>query len=139
MLLVNISEEYISIINEFLFEKVNPYLIYIFGSSVKGIFREDSDIDIAVLSDEDISDYDLFMIAQELADVLKREVDLINLKNSSTVFKAQVVGNGQAIYCTDDTRRMYFEMYAFKDYAFLNEERAVILENIKKRGSVYGK
>ena len=34
---------------------------------------------------------------------------------------------------------MYFEMYALKDYAFLNEEREVILKNIKESGTVYGK
>lgn len=136
---MNISKDYIETIKKVLCERVNPYLIYIFGSSVKGIFRENSDIDIAFLSDEEISDYDLFILAQEIADLLKREVDLINLKNASTVFKAQIVGNGEVIYCIDDTRRMYFEMYAFKEYALLNEEREVILENIKRRGSVYGK
>lgn len=133
-----LSKEVIEKINEFLLEKVNPFIIYLFGSSVKGNFRDDSDIDIAFISDSKVSQYELFIISQELADILKREVDLINLNTSSTVFKAQIIGNGKVIYCNDDTRRMYFEMYAFKDYALLNEERAVILDSIKKRGSVYG-
>jgi len=29
-------------------------------------------------------------------------------------------------------------MHTFKEYALLNEERAFILENIKKRGNIYG-
>ena len=33
---------------------------------------------------------------------------------------------------------MYFEMQAFKDYAVLNEERNVILDSVKKRGTIYG-
>ncbi|WP_374048184.1 nucleotidyltransferase domain-containing protein [Clostridium sp. MB40-C1] len=123
---------------DFLINKINPYLMYLFGSSVKGNFREDSDIDIAFLSHEEYSDYEIFMIAQELADIMKREIDLVNLKKSSTVFKAQIVGTGKTIYCNDENKRMYFEMYAFKDYALLNEERAEILKGIKKRGSVYG-
>lgn len=134
-----LSDDNIKKINDFLIEKINPYLIYLFGSSVKGNFREDSDIDIAFLSDEEYSDYEIFMMAQELADIMKREVDLVNLKKSSTVFKAQIVGTGKTIYCSDENRRMYFEMYAFKDYALLNEERSEILESIKKRGTVYGK
>lgn len=134
-----LSEEDIKTIKDILIEKINPYLIYLFGSSVNGSLREDSDIDIAFLSDGEYSDYEIFMIAQELADIMKREVDLINLKKASTVFKAQVVGKGKTIYCKDDNRRMYFEMYAFKDYAILNEERAEILEGIKNRGNVYGK
>jgi hypothetical protein len=97
------------------------------------------DIDIAFLSDNQSSDYQIFLLAQEIADILHRDVDLINLMNSSTVFTAEVIGKGEVIYCTDDNRRMFFEMRAFKEYALLNEERQVILDNIKKRGSVYGK
>lgn len=125
-------------INKILTSRVKPYLIYLFGSSVTENFREDSDIDIAFLSDEAINDYEIFLLAQEIADMLRRDVDLINLSNSSTVFKAQVIGNGKVIYCSDDNRRMYFEMRAYKEYALLNEERQVILDNINKRGSVYG-
>lgn len=136
---MNIDNEYIEKIKKFLIEELSPFIIYVFGSSVDGIFREDSDIDIAFISDKKFSEYELFITAQELADILKREVDLINLENASTVFKAQVVGKGKVIYCNDDTRRMYFEMYAFKDYALLNEERAEILDGIRQRGSVYGK
>jgi predicted nucleotidyltransferase len=124
---------------EILIANFNPYLIYFFGSVLTDNFREDSDIDIAFLSDSKISDYDVFIIAQNIADIVNRDVDLINLKNSSTVFKAQVIGNGKVIFCNDNNRRMFFEMRSFKEYTLLNEERQVILDNIKKRGSVYGK
>lgn len=119
--------------------EVAPIIIYLFGSAARNELREDSDIDIAFLSDNNIDAYNVFMIAQKIADILKRDVDLINLKESSTVFKAQVVGHGKIIYCLDETKRMYFEMRAFKEYALLNEERQQILKSIKERGSVYGK
>lgn len=120
-------------------EEFNPIVIYLFGSAVRNELRKDSDIDIAFLTDNDIDTYECFMKAQELADIFKRDVDLINLNISSTVFKAQVVGTGKRIYCSDETKRMYFEMRALKSYAMLNEEREVILKKIKERGSVYGK
>jgi len=120
-------------------EEFNPIVIYLFGSAARNELRKDSDIDIAILTDNDIDPYECFMKAQELADVFKRDVDLINLNTSSTVFKAQVVGNGKKVYCSDETKRMYFEMRALKSYAILNEEREVILKKIKERGSVYGK
>jgi predicted nucleotidyltransferase len=123
---------------EVLKEEFNPIVVYLFGSAARNELREDSDIDIAFLTDNDIDPYICFMKAQELADIFKREVDLINLNTSSTVFKAQVVGTGKYIYCSDDNKRMYFEMRALKEYALLNEERQVILNNIKERGSVYG-
>ncbi|WP_376774529.1 type VII toxin-antitoxin system MntA family adenylyltransferase antitoxin [Clostridium thailandense] len=122
---------------DFLVKNINPYLIYLFGSSVNGNFREDSDIDIAFMSDKKITDYETFMLAQELADILKRDVDLINIKNASTVFKVQIIGKGESIYCSDNKRRMYFEMYALKDYALLNEEREIILKSIEQRGHIY--
>ena len=120
-------------------EEFNPIVIYLFGSAARNELRKDSDIDIAILTDNDIDPYECFMKAQELADVFKRDVDLINLNTSSTVFKAQVVGNGKKVYCSDETKRMYFEMRALKSYAILNEEREVILKKIKERGSIYGK
>ena len=124
---------------EILKEEFNPIVIYLFGSGAKNKLRDDSDIDIAFLTDKDVDPYECFMKAQELADIFKREVDLINLNTSSTVFKAQVIGTGKIIYCSDETKRMYFEMRAFKSYAMLNEEREVILKKIKERGTVYGK
>lgn len=130
---INVDE-----INKIIIDRVKPYLIYLFGSSVTENFRDDSDVDIAFLGDNIISEYETFLVGQKIADILKREVDLVNLNDSSTVFKAQVVGKGKVIYCTDDNRRMYFEMRAFKEYALLNEERQEILNNINKRGTIYG-
>jgi len=124
---------------EILKEEFNPIVIYLFGSGAKNKLRDDSDIDIAFLTDDEVDSYECFMKSQELADIFCREVDLINLNTSSTVFKAQVVGTGKIIYCRDETKRMYFEMRAFKAYAMLNEEREVILKKIKERGTVYGK
>jgi predicted nucleotidyltransferase len=124
---------------EILKEEFNPIVIYLFGSGAKNRLRDDSDIDIAILTDNEIDAYECFIKAQELADIFNREVDLINLNTSSTVFKAQVVGTGKIIYCRDETKRMYFEMRAFKSYAILNEEREVILKKIKERGTLSGK
>lgn len=123
---------------ELLKERLNPIIIYVFGSYANGELRADSDIDIAFLSDDDLSAYEIFIIAQEIADILDRDVDLIDLKQASTVFKAQVVGKGKIIFCSDENRKTIFQMMAFKEYAMLNEDRAVILESINKRGSVYG-
>ena len=73
-------------------------MIYIFGSAVRNEPREDSDIEIDFLANEKVTDYESFMLHKELADIFKREVDLINLKTASTVIKAQIIGNGRAIY-----------------------------------------
>ena len=64
---------------EVLKEEFNPIVIYLFGSGAKNRLRDDSDIDIAFLTDDEIDSYECFMKAQELADIFSREVDLINL------------------------------------------------------------
>lgn len=115
-----------------LLKDFNIISVYLFGSAAKNQLKPESDIDIAFLSFLDVDEYECFMKAQELAEIFKRDVDLIDLKKASTVFKAQIIGTSSLIYCNDDVKRAYFEMRALKEYALLNEERAEIIKNIQK-------
>lgn len=123
-------QEIKEVILDILKREISPWLVILFGSFVKGNFRKDSDIDIAYLSDKEISNVERFWISQEIADKLKRDVDLIDLKSASTVLRAQIVGTGEAIYCEDDHRKNLFFLRTLKEYALLNEERDVILKSI---------
>ncbi len=133
-----LDQEKINLINQLIVNKFKAYLIILFGSWARGTARADSDVDIGFLSDGICTSYDIFMAAQELAGLLGKEVDLIDLQGSSTVFQALVVGNGKVIYCTDENRKHVFQIRVLKEYALLNEERAEILEKVRERGSVYG-
>jgi uncharacterized protein len=135
----DLSEDQIETIKTYLLKKVEPYVIILFGSAAQERLRQDSDLDLAFLSDRRFSAYELFMVAQELADLMKRDVDLIDLNKASTVLKAQIVGTGKVLLNRDDYRRMVFQMDTLKEYASLNEERQLILENFKKRGLSYAK
>lgn len=121
-----------------LLKEFNIISVYLFGSANRNELKPESDIDIAFLSFSDIDEYTCFMKAQELAEIFKRDVDLIDLNKASTVFKAQIIGTSSLIYCNDDVKRAYFEMRALKEYALLNEERAEIIKNIQKGDKVYG-
>ncbi|MBB6175703.1 putative nucleotidyltransferase [Anoxybacillus tengchongensis] len=131
------------IIVETLKDAVSPSVIYLFGSVATRHVRYDSDIDIAFLSDKRSSDkrsldhYERFMLAQQLAERLQRDVDLIDLKQASTVFQAQIVHSGKVIYCANEQKRAEYEWRVLKMYAKLNEEREEILRNIVESGSVY--
>ena len=92
-------------------EKLNPVLVYVFGSFARGELREDSDIDLAFLSDGEFTSYEIFMLAQEIAEIYNREVDLIDLKKASTVFKAQIVGTGDVIYCSDENIKIVMDLF----------------------------
>lgn len=112
-------------------DEINIGFAYIFGSCVKGNFRKESDIDIAIYGEEEFDDYTLFMKAQEIAVKLNRDIDLIDLKKVSTVFAVQIFSTGELIICNDINKKMEFEMNCLSQYAKLNEERAEIIKKYK--------
>lgn len=120
--------------------KAVPGLIalYQFGSQAKGTARPASDIDLAILSREPMPNLRRFELAQELATQLHRDVDLVDLRTASAVMKMQVLSTGTCLVSQDESARREFEMYAYSDYARLNEERHEIVKGITKRGLVYG-
>jgi predicted nucleotidyltransferase len=113
-------------------QELTPQLIYLFGSAAREELRPDSDVDLAFLSERSRGNYEVFLVAQQLADLLRREVDLIDLRNASTVLKAQIVAYGKNIYACDDNRRTDFEIMVLKEYALLNEERQVVIDRFVK-------
>jgi len=64
------------------------------------------------LADKKISDYKIFMAAQELANLVGKDFDLVNLENASTVFKAQVLGTGEIIYDQQPQKRKGLHFYS---------------------------
>ena len=125
-------------IQDVLIEYAGAYIIILFGSRRNDRARPDSDVDIAFLGDRTVGGYERFMIAQELARRLPLVVDLVVLVTASTVCRSKIITGGTVMYCSDERRRMEFFMKALKEYARLNEERAVILRAIERRGSIYG-
>jgi predicted nucleotidyltransferase len=112
--------------------------LYRFGSQAKGTARPDSDMDLAVLARDPIPAIRRFELAQNLAIQLHREVDLVDLRSASTVMRMQVISTGTCLDAPDEPARREFEMYAYSDYARLNEERRDILKRIAASGVVYG-
>lgn len=121
-----------------LLKSLSPYYIVLFGSRAAGKATDHSDIDLAFLSDEDFDEYEIFMTAQKLAEITGCEVDLIDLKKASAVFKTQIITRGKALIDADNIKTAEFRMRSLKEYALLNEERQCVLEKIMERGSVYG-
>ena len=134
---MKINQTQIDQIVNYLTTKISSYLIILFGSGIKGTMMQDSDIDIAFLTERRLTDYETFMAAQELADRLGKEIDLVNLEHASTVFKVQVIGTGKIIYDREPDRRIVFQMNSFKEYATLNEERQCIFDKLNESGSMY--
>jgi len=112
--------------------------IYSFGSWGTSAQKPDSDIDLAVLPATPMNHLRCWELAQSLASLVNRDVDLVDLLSASTVLRLQVVATGERLYSADDYIVELFEDTAFSSYARLNEERREILIDIRARGSVYG-
>ena len=116
----------------------DPIAIYLFGSRATDAVHETSDFDIAVLPTEPIPASLRWDIQQELAIILRSDVDLVDLRSASTVMRFQVVATGELLYSSDSTEVATFEMVTLSMYTRFNEERKEILEQVKREGRVYG-
>gem|GEM_PF-550668 len=130
----------IETMRDFLVEKVDPNFIVLFGSYATGDMHDKSDVDLAFYKvSHQLSAYDVFILAQELASLLNVEkVDLINLNEASTVFKMVILDSGKVIYAQDEKVLSDYETKALGMYFDLNVERKGIVQSIKESGRVYG-
>jgi uncharacterized protein len=112
-----------------LLDPLDPIAVYHFGSSASSIARVhmESDIDLGILGFKACDPYETFLAAQAAARLLKREVDLVDLRRCGTVMASQVVGTGRKLMIRDAREVAEFEMRVLADYARLNEERAPVL------------
>lgn len=110
--------------------------IYLFGSSITKFATAESDIDLAFLAKQKIDVALTWQTAQEIASMLKKDVDLIDLRQASTVMRWQVINNGKRIFVEDNRLIDEFENIVLSTYIRFNDERREILEEIQRRGSV---
>lgn len=120
-------------------KKLNCTAIILFGSYSRGDQREDSDVDIAIKSDKKISKQEIFDMTGELEQVLKKDVDLVNLDDISDSFRYEILMNGKVLYCNDNFKFDLYKLDMFREYLELSESRKIIVDNIKKGGTIYGK
>jgi len=132
------SDQHHDLVQTICTEMPEVLAIYLFGSRISGLQHAGSDIDLAILPKQKLSETKIWVLAQALAAKYSRDVDLVDLKQASTVMRIQVISKGERLYCADEQSCEMFEDFVFSDYAHLNEERAGILEDIALRGTVYG-
>ncbi len=113
--------------------------VYRFGSAGTGATHAESDLDVALLPPEPLPAMTRWNLEQDLSIALRRDVDLVDLRAASTVMRMQVVSTGTVLVESDRAARQAFEVHTYSAYALLNEERADILDDIRKRGRVYGR
>jgi predicted nucleotidyltransferase len=115
--------------------------IYLFGSYGTENQWPTSDVDIALLLPHAQAGREkhlnLSPCCLELESALRREVDLVNLRQVNTVFQKEVIAEGRLIFCADTRAQNEFEMLVISYYQKLNEERREILEAFFRTGRAY--
>lgn len=114
--------------------------IYLFGSCDTVYETQSSDIDVAILLPplraKLVTRSQLCEVRFDLEHVLKRDVDLINLRMVNVVFRHEIIKDARRIYCVHSCAADEFEMMTMSFYQKLNEERAEILDEIAETGRV---
>jgi predicted nucleotidyltransferase len=112
--------------------------IVLFGTFGTEYETAQSDLDIALLSKGKLDPVFLWNLAQEIAREVRRDVDLIDLCQASTVFRVHILASGQVLFCADEYEFGQFDTTSFSMYFHLQEMRKGILEDYEKRRLQHG-
>jgi predicted nucleotidyltransferase len=85
---------------------------WVFGSVARGVAREDSDLDVAVLLSPPAAAEDrrtLYDLAARLEQAAGRRVDLVILGDHDPIIAHRVLSEGRLVFCRDRERRIDFE------------------------------
>jgi hypothetical protein len=120
-------------INE-LVQKYGIKLLYVFGSYAKGSNNKNSDIDIAVLVNDNYKPmYKLYMIG-DLTSIFKRDdIDLVILNGANPVLRHQVIKYGKIIYEESLEEKVIFEAKVLSVYMDMEPFRRTQMEFINER------
>jgi predicted nucleotidyltransferase len=115
--------------------------IYLFGSWGTEEEWPTSDVDMAVLlPPQQAKMVDFWAwntLATGLGDIVHKTVDLLNVRQVSTVFQKEVVMADRRLFCADEYAADEFEMLTLSFYQKLNQERAEVLAEGLRSGRFY--
>jgi uncharacterized protein len=112
--------------------------VYVYGSYLTGTFSDASDLDLAFRAEARLDNVRRWQIQQQLAIQVGRDVDLLDLAVTSIVMQFEVITTGRRIYCADEDTTAACETLVYSRYLDFNETRRRIIEDIHRRGSIYG-
>jgi len=115
--------------------------IYLFGTYGTADEWPDSDVDIALLLPPDGAKREGHLALSNarvaLERLLGKDVDLINLRQVSTVFQKEITMAERRIFCADAYAADEFEMLVLSYYQKLSQERADVLAEGLRSGRFY--
>ncbi|MEI7840614.1 MAG: nucleotidyltransferase domain-containing protein [Methylococcaceae bacterium] len=115
----------------------NTLAIYVFGSRVKGNSNAESDLDLAVLVAGYADPLRLWEIASDLAEIAGCDVDLLDMRATSTVMQYQILQTGRRLWA-QELEAGLFECFVLSEKLDFDQARAGLLADIQQRGTIYG-
>jgi predicted nucleotidyltransferase len=115
-----VSESEVKLITNYFLQREDTIAVYLFGSTVKNRERQESDLDLAVLFNECMGQFQRFeaklQVANELEDQIKKKIDIVDLRSADLFFIHQVMKNKKIILDRDTHSRVSFEVKFRKMY-----------------------
>lgn len=107
----------------------NVAAVYLYGSLVKGLLRQDSDVDIAILPAPNISKDEVLNLISQVEDIvsrvlfksdMKRDISIINMADrlTSVLLLFSIISQGVLIYESKKFRqyRIEFQNMVIREY-----------------------
>lgn len=113
------------------------WAIYLYGSTARGDSWQGSDLDVAVLLPPGQALEQPWQIAGQLAGVLGREVDLVDLRQSGDVLCMQVLAEGVLLYNGEPGEVLAWEARAMSRYGHYRREIADLMADFRATGIGY--
>ncbi len=107
-------------------EKYNIITVIVFGSILSDNFNEESDVDIALLSQKKIKMDNILDLEMFMQKVLNREIDILDLNsdNIDLFLKINILNNGKVIYSKDNCKTLNI-LYDETDRLFKENENFI--------------
>ncbi|HXU45061.1 MAG TPA: nucleotidyltransferase domain-containing protein [Thermoanaerobaculia bacterium] len=99
--------------------------LWLFGSEAASNARPDSDVDFAALFSTRPPPLEVLEAQADLTDLLKREIDLVDLEPASPILGMQVLKKGRVIFERDPKHRHAFfvrTMSMYEDLSIIRRE-----------------
>lgn len=102
------NKEVIQKIKDYLYNRDDIAIAYLFGSFDTEDFNSSSDIDIAILPMKEISYSECLRMNSELEDLIEFPIDLNNIESLPEYIQIQILMRNKQLFCKDDLLEQKF-------------------------------
>ncbi len=110
--------------------------VIIFGSLIRGNFRDDSDIDIAIHLNKDLDFLEIGDIVSRLETKLERDIDIVILNKlyyEDPILAFEIISKGLPVYVIDREKFIDFKYKTFIEYMDTEYLRKILDRDLKER------